>query len=308
MPSGFFPSVYQFQCICCLCWWHVSLLFSAILTLNLHCLMQSFCKASEVLDLLFHDVPGLDMSGAYVVLRLPYLLEKSGIWTVTRHNMQFSKTCWHLAVQTVECCSSIVHADISQCLWSISTCQFPLIKSVVNKQTAEVHRVPSILRNGYVQWCSWNHCMSQVFNIICPPRGDPALADQTPACEHMASYLWLCGSSLLSHRHLEAFSATSVVVWMAVLSLFSFLFSSMPISLKAWLKNGLQNPLHPPSTEIHLTLHPACWHLQTNPTYLESSFQRLFQAIFPWDCQLQQHSLLGGLRHKDGLSDHMVVA
>ena len=80
-----------------------------------------------------------------------------------------------------------------------------------------------------------------------------------------------------------------------------FLSPSMPKLLKALAKERAANPLQPTSTGKHLALQPACWQSLTSPAYLEASSQGFFQAIFPRDCQLQQHCLLGGLRHKDNV-------
>jgi len=74
------------------------------------------------------------------------------------------------------------------------------------------------------------------------------------------------GSPLLSHSHLEALSAASVVLRMPLL----FLSPSMPKLLKALAIERAANPLHPTSTGRHLALHLAFWQLLTSPAYLES--------------------------------------
>lgn len=72
-------------------------------------------------------------------------------------------------------------------------------------------------------------CCFGYFNIIRPPPGVPAEADQTPACVEMANCSVPPGAPLLSHSHHQPHSAASVVLRMAA----PFLFHSMPKKLKA---------------------------------------------------------------------------
>ena len=73
---------------------------------------------------------------------------------------------------------------------------------------------------------------------------------------------------------------------------------SMPKLLKALAKERAANPLQPTSTGKHLALHPAT---DQSCVLGKLPLKGFFQAIFPRDCQLQQHCLLGGLRHKDNV-------
>lgn len=63
----------------------------------------------------------------------------------------------------------------------------------------------------------------------------------------------LQGSPLVSHSHLQALSAASAILRMALL----FLSPSMPKYLRALAKEWAAEPLQPASTGTHLTLHPA---------------------------------------------------
>ena len=116
---------------------------------------------------------------------------------------------------------------------------------------------------------------------------------------------WLASyhdSPLLSHSHLEALSAASVVLWMALL----FLSPSMPKLLKALAKERAANPLHPTSTGNYTLLsnQPADSHWPVLRTWKASS-QRLLPSDLPtglsapaallaWWTQTQGQCLVAG--------------
>lgn len=125
--------------------------------------------------------------------------------------------------------------------------------------------------SGYGFNVPWITGRFRSFNIICPPPGEPTRADQTPACIQMAiKLLCLHGSPLLSQSHVEAISATSVVLRTALLSIPKLLRPNEPSA----------KPLRPTSNGRHLALHPAYRQLLTSPEYL-ASFRRLLPSTLP---------------------------
>lgn len=109
------------------------------------------------------------------------------------------------------------------------------------------------------------------FNVIQPPSGNPAEADQTPAFVQVAtvaSYFSPSGSPLLSHSHRKAFSAALVVLCVNGFSL--------PRSFIAQQTEGSGQGLGCKTLLVDTLLS-----IQLVNTCFLLPFKDFFQAVFP---------------------------
>ncbi len=117
------------------------------------------------------------------------------------------------------------------------------------------------------------------FNIIHCLPGNRAEAGQTPAYVQMASYSYFAphGSPVLSHSHLEAFSATLVVLWLALLLLLLLTFD-----VKRTEDSGQRSGRKFPASNLYwVTLcSPSCLLTSTDQSIIfgERPLKGLFQG------------------------------
>lgn len=128
------------------------------------------------------------------------------------------------------------------------------------------------------QWCSWNHW---VF------LGEKGGADQTPACVQLADH---CSSKAILRPFL-------LLRWWWRMAF--FLFSpSIPRLLKA-----LASEPPTPNFDWKAVGSPSSLLTVPDQSHILGELP-IIQTFLSWDCQLQQHNLLGGFWHQVNVQSH----